>query len=356
LIDAEEDWNRTKQESQNRLNEINDRVEDAGESFQKNGQKLLDDLESKITEQDNQLRDLMRGMRAQYNKWDEAYVEMRDAFRAAEQAIAQAKYNVEALCRGEAQARLQETDRRIKERTDGLVGKKVNQSTSRVAGGKKRRFREYEKLRQTQYAEAYRMCLDGKSPAGAQATNAIKTAKDNFERAKAKLADQQAVIENQRRQMLQEYAEAQQGAQQNKDRLAQQADRIAKQNYESYQKNLRRAEREYGTEMQNIQTAQNTFSRRQALNYQSLSMAQQEFFTSQMRVQCAESNGGTLSSTSGTRRLESYERAAQAYTNVRGLCSQLEQCPGYSGANAKRMPDPCINATTAGTRLGNANR
>lgn len=331
LIDAEEDLNRMKQESESRMNEINDRVEDAGEDFKKNGQDLLDQLESKIAEQDNQLRDMLNQMRAQYNKWDENYVEMRDQFRAAEQAIAQAQYGTEVQCRAEAQKRLDETNTRIKERTDGLTGKKIRQSSTSIAGSKKKRFREYERLRQTQYAEAYKLCLEGKSPAGAAANAAIKTAKDNFQRAKAKLADQQAVIENQRRQLLQAYAEAQKSSQQNKDRIAQQAQRLSQQQFESYQKSLRRAEREYQSEQRNYQNAMNLYNRRQMLTYQQMSDAQTRQFTAQFRANCARSFGGSITESAGTRKLQQYDDASTALDTLTRQCSKLRvYCPNES--------------------------
>ncbi len=351
LIDSEEDLNRMKSESEQRMNEVNDRVEDAGEKFKKDGQDLLDQLESKIAEQDNQLRDMMNQMRAQYNKWDENYVEMRDQFRAAEQAIAQAKYSTEVQCRTEAQARLTETDKRIKERTDGLVGKKVNQSTSRVAGGKKRRNREYEQLRQTQYAEAYRMCLDGKSPAGAAVNAAIQTAKDNFARAKAKLADQQAVIENQRRQLLQSYEEAQKSAQGNKDRVAQQAQRMSQQQFESYQKSLRRAEREYQSEQRNYQNAMNTFNRRQQMTYQQMSEAQSELFTASARLSCARANGGTVSEAAGQRRLQQFDDAEAALATLESSCtdSGWTRCAGtHSKPAICTNPDGPLGSASRG--------
>jgi hypothetical protein len=298
--------------------ELRQDMEKAAMDFRKAERELMDQLKKTLDEIDGQQAQAIDKAQEAYRAMDAEYVKMRDKLRRLQSNINRMRDGQLAQCRGAAQAKYQVAEEaRLKARNQGPQNRG---SMSSLAGDERRRAQRDMRSRQSDYTAFYNECMAGQSPEGRAAQNNINKAQDELKDEEKLIADQSAMLEKQRLEIIQKLKQLEETA------------KVKKQEA-------------YARVQQQLQTLRETFEMNQRQNQERMQMAQQEAMQKQQNLQnqlgqaqqqaqqaqitgnsrarqrrCM-GRGGQMSESEGGRRTEAINSVPLTYATLAGLCN-----------------------------------
>ncbi|MBK7889764.1 MAG: hypothetical protein IPJ84_02630 [Bdellovibrionales bacterium] len=185
--------------------EMQEELQNAARSRIRKSQEILDRAKSDKENLSESTRKAMDDARSVYNQMDAKYIELRDKARRATSNVRRTQDQLQATCRAAASANY--TKAEAARLAAQKQGKRNVGSATGMAGGAKRKAAKDVRARNADYVAFFNECVGGVSPEGRSALNAINKAADDLKDEEQLIADQSALIEKQRLDVLQKLKE-----------------------------------------------------------------------------------------------------------------------------------------------------
>lgn len=359
--DAERDRKETKKdvddllEEQQRLQselikmkqELQEEIQNAGRSRIRKSQEILDKAKNDKEGLSESTKKALDDARSVYNQMDAKYIELRDKARRATSNVRRAQDQLQATCRAAASANY--TKAEAARLAAQKLGKRNVGSATNMAGGSKRKAAKDVRARNADYVAFFNECAGGVSPEGRSALNAINKAADDLKDEEQLIADQSALIEKQRLDVLQKLKEMEASVPQKEQKIIEAMNQDLKNLDEDYNLAVQQAN-------QKVNSAQQEMSSKMSLLQNKLAEAQREMDTHAKESMLAKRRQLCLGR-AGKGDDSKKEKRNSAGNSIAGygrsmgmLCEQLKSCPaesqptGYLGAcidyEAESKKDP----------------
>ncbi|RYZ71106.1 MAG: hypothetical protein EOP05_12425 [Proteobacteria bacterium] len=282
------------------------------------------ELDAALKAQDQDLRKKMAELRKQLTAKTSALSAINDGLRAAEMAVASAKFSWEASCRTEAFQKLEVIKAEIKKTKEEQVKSKlkINYAGSNVAGAKNRREAKERLKQQAEYVTGYKTCLAGASGAGAAAKLKESESIKALEMAKLSASEKRATIEQEIKDLTADFAADETANAENKDTLRKQIEsKMAAANL-AYETSVKKSSQLLMELEEDYNDAMAMAAKQGELALSTANTAQMALATAKLRDECG---GGAASSTSQAQRLvDRYQAVVDADESRSALCTSYE--------------------------------
>lgn len=328
--------------------ELRQDMEKAGLDFRKEERKLMEELKKNLDEVDQQQSQALERAQEAYRAMDAEYVKMRDKLRRLQSNINRMRDGQLAQCRGAAQAKYQVAEEaRLKARNQGPQNRG---SMSSLAGDERRRAQRDMRSRQADYTAFYNECMAGQSPEGRAAQNNINKAQDELRDEEKLVADQSAMLEKQRLEMIQKLKQLEETAKVKRQELQVQTQQRLQTLREAFEMNQRQNQ-------ERMQMAQQEAMQKQQNLQNQLGQAQQQAQQAQTtgnaraRQRRCLGRGGQMSAGDGARRSEAVNSVPMLFATLQGICrtrgncSPNALCEGIEGASPASPTAPAGRTT-----------
>jgi hypothetical protein len=344
-LDAQKEMTETQKDFRKSITDLQKRARDGEKEIRDRQQQATDDLKKAMQELDASKMKALEDSRKKYDEIDVEYIKMRDKVRRDVSKVADLKIKHQVDCRNEAERKYRESEALLLKRLQEENSITKNQSFSSAAGYYNRQKRKKRKELSMNYTGFFNDCLAGTSPAGSAALAAIAS----IEREKAdnekQMIDMAARLEKLRLEQIDRLKQIEQMVEEQKQALVKQVEQRMQNLQQDYQRAMQENMQEYQNAVQDFQSRMGLAQSRLQNAGQELNSANLERMTSHTRVQCAQTSGGSISSSSGDRRLQNYEEIRAAIPAARAACVAL-RTSGCIGA-----PDKCDLYDQANTNL-----
>lgn len=317
----------------NRLEQIQQRRKEADRNLALSIEAVQKDLDAKNKNIDQQLRAQMAALRQQMTAKREALSQVNDSVRSAELALFSAKTGWEANCRTEAVQKLESVKAEMKKKDEEskAKGEKYNFAGSSLAGASGRKREAQRRQQQLDYVNSYKDCIGGISGAGAQSKKAVTDATEALALANKAAVERRKTLEQELKDMMADYADAQTASLENKDTLKKEAEAKVNQANAAYQTAVERADTDARSAQEELTSSIQNSQQMQTLALSNSRSAQTQLQAAQSRIQCVgPGRPVTSNSSSSTNRsidqladIGAYDSVLAEVCQMKSTCSQL---------------------------------
>ncbi len=317
--------------------ELRQDMEKAAMDFRKAERELMEQLKKTLDEIDAQQAQALDKAQEAYRAMDAEYVKMRDKLRRLQSNINRMRDGQLAQCRGAAQAKYQVAEEaRLKARNQGPQNRG---SMSSLAGDERRRAQRDMRSRQADYTAFYNECMAGQSPEGRAAQNNINKSQDELRDEEKLVADQSAMLEKQRLEIIQKLKQLEETAKVKKQeahvRVQQQLQTLRETFEMNQRQNQERMQMAQQEAMQKQQNLQNQLGQAQQQSAQAAQAG-----NARARAQRCAGRGGRMSESEGQRRSEASASVPSLFLALQNRCNQTppagctlnQACTQFRGA------------------------
>lgn len=338
--DLLEDQQKLQSEQIKMKQELQEEIQNAARSRIRKSQEILDRAKSDKENLSESTRKALDDARSVYNQMDAKYIELRDKARRATSNVRRAQDQLQATCRAAASANY--TKAEAARLAAQKLGKRNVGSATGMAGGSKRKAAKDVRARNADYVAFFNECVGGVSPEGRSALNAINKAADDLKDEEQLIADQSALIEKQRLDVLQKLKEMEASVPQKEQKII-----------EAMNQELKNLDDDYNLAVQQANQKANSLQQEMSgklMNIQNkLNSAQQEMQKYTQESMLAKRRDGCLgragkgSESKREKRNDAGNSIAGYGRQLWGLCKQIEK----SNCGADNLPagmnDTCVN-------------
>jgi hypothetical protein len=325
----------TQSELARKQMELRQDMEKAAMDFRKAERELMEQLKKTLDEIDAQQAQALDKAQEAYRAMDAEYVKMRDKLRRLQSNINRMRDGQLAQCRGAAQAKYQVAEEaRLKARNQGPQNRG---SMSSLAGDERRRAQRDMRSRQADYTAFYNECMAGQSPEGRAAQNNINKAQDELRDEEKLVADQSAMLEKQRLEIIQKLKQLEETAKVKKQeahvRVQQQLQTLRETFEMNQRQNQERMQMAQQEAMQKQQNLQNQLGQAQQQSAQAAQAG-----NARARAQRCAGRAGRMSESEGQRRSEAVSSVPARFTTLRSLCRTPPRASNGQAENCGAAP------------------
>jgi hypothetical protein len=278
-------------------------------------------VEKKLTEQLKGIAESQKqafaDAQAAFNKIESDYIGLRKNGRDSADMVAQAEDDLQLLCRQTAEKKFDEAE---KVRTAAIALRKKNLGAcSNVAGAAKRTKAAIARARAVDYTAFFNECVSG--PTGVGGRNRIATAKRAKDSADKLIADQQALIEKQRSQMLQKLSQMEEDGKKEKSEVVESLNKELTKLGEDYTRVAKQNATAAALSEQKLQQRTENIDKELGEANKDLMLSQQKENLLETRLACAGSTG-RRSETAKTKIMEGFQNARPSVESIFEACNR----------------------------------
>lgn len=304
--------------------ELQEQIQNAARSRIRKSQEILDKAKNDKEGLSESTKKALDDARSVYNQMDAKYIELRDKARRATSNVRRTQDQLQATCRAAATANY--TKAEAARLAAQKQGKRNVGSATNMAGGSKRKAAKDVRARNADYVAFFNECVGGVSPEGRSALNAINKAADDLKDEEQLIADQSALIEKQRLDVLQKLKEMEASVPQKEQKIIEAMNQDLKNLDEDYNLAVQQAN-------QKVNSAQQEMSSKMMLLQNKLAEAQREMGTHAKesmlakRRQMCLGQAGKGDDSKREKRNSAGNSVAGYGRNLFRLCTQISTCP-----------------------------
>lgn len=340
IDDLLEDQQKLQSEQLKLKQELQEQIQNAARSRIRKSQEIIDRAKSDKENLSESTRKAMDDARNVYNQMDAKYIELRDKARRATSNVRRAQDQLQATCRAAASANY--TKAEAARLAAQRLGKRNVGSATAMAGGSKRKAAKDVRARNADYVAFFNECTGGVSPEGRSALNSINKAADDLKDEEQLIADQSALIEKQRLEVLQKLKDLESSVPQKEQKIIEAMNQELKNLDEDYNLAVQQAN-------QKAASAQQEMSSKMALIQNKIAEAQREMGTHAKESMLAKRRQLCLGR-AGKGDDSKKEKRNSAGNSIAGygrsmglLCGQLKDCTNDQPVG---FQDACVDYGT----------
>lgn len=325
-----DDLNKERRDAQRDMlkqqRELQEAQQDAAYEVRKMEREIAKDMAAQFKEVQEGQKKAFEDAQRTYQEMDAAYIKMRQESRNMALKVEQAKDDFHGKCiaNAESQFKAAEAARLAAKKNQA---KKNSGSATRLAGTSRRNAANATRTRNFDYSAYLTECLNGQTGVGKSLSNSVRAAEREKAANDQYLAEQAAMIEQQRQTMLKKLGELEGVTNAQNEEIVKSTNERTQQLYEEQQRIAQKNQlrlREFQQDQQlrlsdidqRIQTENQTFMRRQS-----------ESMVAQRRMACSGS-ASRRSERSSERIGEAFGEAVELIGGVHSMCRQFESnCP-----------------------------
>ena len=279
----------------------------------------------------------MDDARSVYHQMDAKYIELRDKARRATSNVRRAQDQLQATCRAAASANY--TKAEAARLAAQKQGKRNVGSATGMAGGAKRKAAKDVRARNADYVNFFNECTGGVSPEGRSALNGINKAVDDQKNEEQLIADQSALIESQRLDVLQKLKEMEASVPQKEQKIIEAMNQELKNLDDDYNLAVQQANQKANSLQQEMSGKLMSIQNKLNSAQQDMQKAASESLLSKRRSDCL-GRAGSRSETVRDKIAEGFQDGMGEIEAVFSMCKRFPP-------SCSEKPDVCAMANDA---------
>ncbi len=322
--DLLEDQQKLQADQIKQKQELNEQLENAARSRVRKSQEIIDNAKKDKENLSEATRKALEDASSIFNQMDAKYIELRDKARRASSNVRRTQDLLQATCRAAANANYSKAEAaRIAAQK---LGRRNVGSAANMAGASRRKAEKDVRARNADFVAFFNECVGGVSPEGRAALNAINKAADDLKDEEQLIADQSALIEKQRLDVIKKLKDLETSVPPKEQKIIETMNQDLKNLDEDYNLAIKRANEKAASMQQDASTKLMSIQNK-------LNSAQTEMQKSASEALLAKRRGTCLGK-AGRRSESVRNKVAEGFRDAMGEIKTIDNL-------CKNMPDGC---------------
>lgn len=322
--DLLEDQQKLQSEQIQLKQELQEQIQNAGRSRIRKSQEIIDRAKSDKENLSESTRKAMDDARSVYNQMDAKYIELRARARAASSKVGEAEDKLQETCRAAASFNYSKAE--AARLAAQKLGKRNVGSATAMAGGSKRKAAKDTRTRNADYVKFFTDCTGGISTEGRSAINAINKALRDQKNEEQLIADQSALIEKQRLDVLQKLKDMEASVPQKEQKIIEAMNQELKNLDEDYNLAVQQANQKASSAQQEASSKMMIIQNKLAEAQREMGDHAKESMLAKRRQMCL-GRAGKGDDSKREKRNSAGNSVAGYGRNLFRLCTQISSCP-----------------------------